>query len=293
MNVPFQKQLIAGLVFSVFAIPAALAADPPKSGAMAPHSGTMASATMRDMRASKLIGSDVRNAQDENLGNIKDLIIDVTNDRVYYAIVSFGGFLGLGDKLFAYPVGAFRQVGNDDKVILNVAKERLKNAPGFDSKEYPDFNTPKYRNEVDGYFGPDASVKPMKNQLLRRASEWIGKDINDRNGKDVGEVDDLVVNMSNGKIHYALVEFDKAWSLNDKLLAVPMQALRYTTASKDLVWDIDKSRLDTKGAFDKNKWPDINDPKTRADIDRTLVVLVPMRSSTAASGAMMQDKKPK
>ncbi|MBA2721592.1 MAG: PRC-barrel domain-containing protein [Methylibium sp.] len=245
------------------------------------------------MRASKLIGSDVRNAQDQNLGNIKDLIIDVTNDRVYYAILSFGGFLGLGDKLFAYPVSAFRQVGNEDKVILNIDEERLKKAPGFDSKEYPDFNAPKYRSEVDGYFGPDASVKPMKNQLLRRASDWLGKDINDRNGKDVGEVEDLVVNLGSGKIRYAIVEFDKSWSLNDKLLAVPMQALRYTSASKDLVWDIDKSRLDAKGAFDKNKWPDINDPKTMADIDRTLIVLVPVQSGSAASGAEMQDKKQK
>jgi len=279
MNIRFRKKLIAILlppaVALSFAGPA-IAADPPKAGTTAqPAQSRAATQPYRDMRASKLIGSDVRNAQNENLGEIKDLIIDVNNDRVYYAILSFGGFLGLGDKLFAYPVSAFTQTGNDDKVILNVDKARLKGAPGFAARDFPDFNAPKYRTDVDGYFGPTAAVKPMPNQMLRRASEWIGKDINDRNGKDVGEIEDLVVNMGNGKIHYAVVEFDKSWSLNDKLLAVPMKALHHTTTSKDLVWDIDKSRVDTSLAFDKNRWPNLNDPKHLVDVDRYLLVLVP------------------
>lgn len=287
MNVSFHKALIASLLPALALGTPALAADPPRGAAMQ-HSPS-ATMAMRDMRATKLIGSDVRNAQGENLGDIKDLIIDVANDRVYYAILSFGGFLGMGDKLFAIPVTAFRQFGTEDKVILNIDNTRLKNSPGFDGKAYPDFDTPKYRTEVDGYFGPNASVKPMSNQVLRRASEWLGKDVRDRNGKEVGEIEDLVVNMGNGRIRYAMVEFDKSWSLNDKLLAVPLKALRYTTASKDLVWDIDKSRLDAKPAFDKNKWPDINDPKTMQEIDRTLVVLVPVQGA-AASGATTRGK---
>ncbi len=283
MKVTIQKWALAATVVPVLAMSQAMAADAPKAGAMAAPAGSVAAASMREMRASKLIGSDVRNEQKEDLGDIKDLIIDVSNHRIHYAIISFGGFLGMGDKLFAFPVSAFRQVGNDDEVVLNVDKARLKAAPGFDSKEFPDFNTAKYRAQVDKYFKSSPAVKPMKNQLLMRASEWMGKDINDRNGKDVGEVEDLVVNMGSGKIHYAIVEFDKSWSLDDKLLAVPMQALHYKAESKDLVWDIDKARLDTKAAFDKNNWPDINDPKTMSDIDRTLIILVPTTADNAAS----------
>jgi sporulation protein YlmC with PRC-barrel domain len=299
MNLPIEKKLISGIIFTTFATAQVFAADTMKSSEMHPRATSAAANshmtsnqahTMRDMRASKLIGSDVRNAQNENLGEIKDLIIDVNNSRVYYAIVSFGGFLGMGDKLFAFPVNAFRQVANEDKVIINLDKERLKKAPGFNSKEFPDFNAPTYRTEVDSYFGPDAAIKPMANQVLRRASEWIGKDINDRNGKDVGEVSDLVVNMGNGNIHYAVVEFDKSWSMKDKLLAVPMQALRYTNNSKDLTWDIDKSRLDTKGAFDKNKWPDINQSKTTNEFDRMLAIQVP---PSANNNAMTADEKNK
>jgi sporulation protein YlmC with PRC-barrel domain len=289
MTISFRKTLIASLLPAVALCAPVLAADPPKQGAAIQHSSS-ATLAMRDMRATKLIGSDVRNAQGENLGEVKDLIIDVANDKVFYAVLSFGGFLGMGDKLFAIPVAVFRQFGNGDKVLLDIDNARLKGAPGFDSKAFPDFDTPKYRTDVDVYFGPNAAVKPMDNQMLRRASEWLGKDVRDRNGKEVGDVEDLVVNMGNGKILYVMVEFDKSWSLNDKLLAVSMKALRYTTSSKPLVWDIDKSRLDAKPAFDKNKWPDINDPKTMKEIDRTLLVLVPVQG-TASSAPKAAEKK--
>ena len=243
----------------------------------------------RDMRASKLIGSDVRNAQNENLGEIKDLVVDVNNGRVHYAVLSFGGFLGLGDKLFAYPVSVFTPTSDSDKVLLNVDKAKLKAAPGFESKSYPEWNDVKYSTEVDRYFGTTAVSKAMPNQMLRRASELIGKDVNDRNGKDVGEIEDLVVNMGNGKIRYAVLEFDKSWNLNDKLLAVPLSAFTYTAGRKDLVMNVDKAKLDAKLAFDKNRWPDINDPKYIVEVDRNLLTVVTPGAST--SSTMQSDSK--
>ena len=284
MNRKFKLRVLAGLCLPVIGIGMAVPAyadDAKKTGARA--ESRQVKQTMRDVRASKLIGSDVRNAQGENLGEIKDLIIDVNNARVYYAVLSFGGFLGLGDKLFAYPVRAFSQAADNDKVILNVDKAKLKAAPGFDKDRYPDFADRRYGDEVDRYFGKTIAVQPMPNQLLRRASELIGKDVNDRNGKDVGEIEDLVVNMANGNIHYAVVEFDKSWSLNDRLLAVPMKAFTYQRDRTDLVWDIDKSRVDAKLTFDKNRWPDLNDPKYLVDVDRYLVVFVPAGATTGAA----------
>ena len=233
----------------------------------------------RDMRASKLIGTDVRNAQNENLGEIKDLVIDVNNARVHYAVLSFGGFLGLGDKLFAYPIGAFSPSADGDKLVLNIDKEKLKAAPGFEAQKYPEWNDHKYETDVNRYFGPTVALERMPNQNLRRATELIGKDVNDRNGKDVGEIEDLVINIGNGRVHYAVLEFDKSWSLNDKLLAIPLRAMTYTDGRKDLVLNVDKSKLDTKLAFDKNRWPDINNPTYLVDVDRYLMVVVPEKTA--------------
>ena len=89
-------------------------------------------------RASKIIGTKVKNSKGESLGDIKDLVIDPENGQVVYGVVSFGGILGMGDKLFAIPWGAL--VWNFDKkyYILDLDKETLKKAPGFDKKHWPD-----------------------------------------------------------------------------------------------------------------------------------------------------------
>jgi sporulation protein YlmC with PRC-barrel domain len=88
-------------------------------------------------RASKIIGTDVRNTKDEDLGDIKDLVVNPENGRVAYVVVSYGGVLGMGDKLFAIPWSAVRWTPDKDYFVLNMDKEALKNAPGFDEDHWP------------------------------------------------------------------------------------------------------------------------------------------------------------
>jgi len=271
MNIPFQKKLIAVLCVSAAA---AMASMSPSIATGADKAGmktqTKNQNASRYIRASTMIGMNVRNAKGENLGEIRDLIVDVANERVYYAVLEFGGFLGLGEKLFAYPVGVFKTSADRDDLVLNVDAAQLKAAPGFARDRWPEWA--KYRGTVDRYYGATVSLKPMPGQKLRRASELLGKDVNDRAGNDVGEVIDIVVNMGNGRIHYAVIEFDRSWNLKEKLLAVPMRAFTYPGDRNDLVMDLDKSKLDTKRVFDKNRWPDLNDPKYVEDVERYLLI---------------------
>ena len=60
----------------------------------------------RLMGADTLIGEDVYNTKDEDLGDIKEIMLDMNNGKIAYAVLSFGGFLGMGDKLFAVPWSA-------------------------------------------------------------------------------------------------------------------------------------------------------------------------------------------
>ena len=226
---------------------------------------------MQDERSSKLIGMNVRNAQGENLGEIKDLVLDVNHDRVSYAILGFGGALGLGEKLFAYPVSLFSHDTTDNKLVLNVDKEKLKNAPGFERSHWPDWNRDRYRRDVESYFGPTVAAKAMPNQHLVRASELIGKDVNDRNGKDVGEIEDIVVNLGNGRIHYAVLDFDKAWSTADKLLPVAMKSIQFPAdPKKDLVLTLNRNQLDMSRGFTAHEWPNIADPAYQRNVDAYL-----------------------
>ena len=84
------------------------------------------------LTASSLADDSVQNAAGENLGDIKDLMIDTASGEIQYAVLSYGGWLGMGDKLFAVPWKAFRVDTANHCLVLDVPKERLKDAPGRD-----------------------------------------------------------------------------------------------------------------------------------------------------------------
>jgi sporulation protein YlmC with PRC-barrel domain len=105
------------------------------------------------LAASNLIGDEVENLQGEDLGHIKELMIDMQSGRVAYAVVSFGGILGIGDKLFAVPWPALRLNHQNGVFILDVAKRRLEEAPGFDKDHWPDMADVSWSDKIERYFG--------------------------------------------------------------------------------------------------------------------------------------------
>jgi sporulation protein YlmC with PRC-barrel domain len=103
--------------------------------------------------ASKIIGCKVENAKDENLGKIEDLMLDLHDGRIAYGVLSFGGFLGMGDKLFPVPFEALQYRAADGKCVLNVDKEVLKNAPGYSRDQLPDVNDRAWRTQIFSHYG--------------------------------------------------------------------------------------------------------------------------------------------
>jgi len=89
------------------------------------------------IRGKDIADYSVKNPQGEDLGSIKDVVIDINEGSIAYAALSFGGIMGLGDKLFAIPWAALRYNATDDSFVLDVPKERLENAPGFDKDNWP------------------------------------------------------------------------------------------------------------------------------------------------------------
>jgi sporulation protein YlmC with PRC-barrel domain len=112
----------------------------------------------RLMRADTLIGENVYNLEGIELGEIKDIMLDVKAGTIAYAVLSYGGFLGIGDKLFAVPWKALKPDDVYKRFILDVDKERLESAPGFDKDKWPDMADPIWQNEVHAYYG----TKPYK-----------------------------------------------------------------------------------------------------------------------------------
>ena len=116
------------------------------------------------IRASQLIGQDLKNSKGENVGEINDLVIDASG-KVRYAAVKYGGILGVGSKLFAVPFEAFhvRQDPDDpndpdDYVLtLDVTKEQLDGAQGFEDDQWPNFADTKFTQELDRRYKVDRS----------------------------------------------------------------------------------------------------------------------------------------
>jgi sporulation protein YlmC with PRC-barrel domain len=111
--------------------------------------------TPRTLSATTLIGDKVVNGYGEDLGKIEELMIDLENARVGYAVLSFGGLLGIGDKLFAIPLEALRLDAENHCFVLDIDRERLEQAPGFDKDEWPEADDLGYRREVFAFYGHD------------------------------------------------------------------------------------------------------------------------------------------
>ncbi len=102
--------------------------------------------------AEKVTGTDVYNVKGEKLGKVEDLMIDKSSGHAIYAVMSFGGFLGMGEKHHPLPWSTLKYDNNKAGYVVDLDKNKLENAPTFDSRT--DFKwTPTYGRSVDTYYG--------------------------------------------------------------------------------------------------------------------------------------------
>ena len=104
------------------------------------------------MAADTIEGDEVVNTAEEKLGKLEHIMIDVPTGRVAYAVLSFGGFLGMGDKLFAIPWRALRIDPANHRFILDIDKQTLKSAPGFDKDHWPSMADEGWARDVHTYY---------------------------------------------------------------------------------------------------------------------------------------------
>jgi len=114
--------------------------------------GVNANFPVRLLTATSIIGDNVENYAGEDLGKIKDIMIDVRRGVIEYVVVEFGGFLGVGEKYFAVPFEALELKAGKQVYLLNKDKAFLKSAPGFDKEHWPGTNSQHY-SAVRTYWG--------------------------------------------------------------------------------------------------------------------------------------------
>lgn len=126
-----------------------------KADLKADKSKDAATTTPTYMKGSAVVGMDLHNRQDEDLGEVEDLMIDTKTGRIGYAVLGFGGVMGMGEKLFAVPWQALNYNNQAKQFVLDVDKDKLKTAPGFDKDNWPDMTDVRWSKDIHTFYGSD------------------------------------------------------------------------------------------------------------------------------------------
>lgn len=279
---------MAPLLVSVAASFISAQETPRKAGSVpaALEAGTRGAARCK---ASQLIGCAITNSKNENLGEIQDIVLDSGNQRIAYAVVAFGGFLGMGEKYFAMPWRCIEVVqrGTDDapRATLGLDQETLKAAPGFDKSKWPDMANPTWALQVDDYYRarsekarPDGVAEPKgsgvdgksgvdrapasKTFVHRRLSKLIGMNVVDVQHKNLAEIEDLVVDTKFATIDGALLSFGGTLGMGEKFVLVASEVLTLNHEKDVFVFACTKAGLETM-ALPEGKCPALNNDEWR------------------------------
>ncbi|AYK14606.1 MAG: PRC-barrel domain-containing protein [Methanosarcina flavescens] len=239
------------------------------------------------LSASTLKGDKVVNAAGDDLGKIEELMIDLRDGRLAFAVLSFGGFLGLGNKLFAIPWQAFRLKLHDHALVLDVPKETLEKAEGFDKDNWP-VTSREWLSTVYNYYGYQpywqtgvAAGMPEETESERMtragrtsadrekpdflsASTLKGDKVVSPTGDNIGKIEEFMIDIQDGKVGYVVVSHGGILGIGNKLFAVPWQALTLRVHEHAFALNVPKETLEKSEGFDKDNWP-----LTREELSRT------------------------
>ncbi|HEX6882982.1 MAG TPA: PRC-barrel domain-containing protein [Planctomycetota bacterium] len=193
--------------------------------------------------ASDLVGMKVVSQEGESLGKIEDVVVHPGGMHAH-AVLSFGGWLGMGDKLFAMPWSVLRSVApetgkdaDERTLALQVDKETLKSAPGFDKKNWPSLASPDWSREIDAFYA--VGRKPAHTQpvpaaaptsvITWRVSELKGFDVETPTGEELGEIEEVAID-ANGRVSYVALKHGGSLLGGAKHVAVPWDALKFSLA---------------------------------------------------------------
>lgn len=227
---------------------------------------------------SRLKEDKIVNSEGENLGKIEDLMIDLQDGRLAYAIISFGGgFMDIGDKLFVIPWQALLKPF-EHAFLLDIPRDVLEKAEGFDKE-----NLPKTREELSRtytYYGfepywqtgtlkrisgegefertAQESSTSRENPDFLSADKIKGDKVVNSAGEHLGKIEELMIDYQDGRVAYAVLSFGGFLGIGNKIFGIPWQALSLRQSEDTFLLDIPKDVLKKAEGFDKDNWPITN-----------------------------------
>jgi sporulation protein YlmC with PRC-barrel domain len=247
-----------------------LAQDPIKLDINGPEHASHANCPKDAAKASHIIGMTVINNQDEKLGKVRDLAVDLESGRIVEAILATGGFIGIGDTLTAVPPEALQGDVARKELRLDANKEKLKGAPKFETSNWAECCTANHLSAVYSYYGEehDLSFIQASNGRIQSASKLMGISVTDLQDEKVGKVENLLLDLPSGRVVAVIVSSGGFLGMDGELSAVPPTVLRCTKDRGGLRFDTTKERLSSAPHFKANQWPDFSQSGYAAGVYR-------------------------
>lgn len=191
---------------------------------------------------SELVGMKVVSQDGVGLGKIEDVVVHPGN-RAAYAVMSFGEWHGIGDKLFAMPWTVLRTIELDSSkndsarsLVLPLDRERLKTAPGFDKRKWPSFANPEWTKDIDAFYIGDVNpnlgstaveASARVAHLTWRVTELKGTKVSTPDGDTLGDVQELAID-SAGRVNYATLSVGGFLGIGERVVPIPWDMLKFT-----------------------------------------------------------------
>ncbi len=229
------------------------------------------------LNVDKILGQKVLNQANEEVGTLKDIVINTRNGSIDYAVLSHGGLWGIGNELYALPWSTFsfnRADGDADKwrITAAVTKAQLEKSQGFDQNNWPNMADESWSRTFDNMWGREdaqRTAEARQTAAFQRASKIIGMNVKARDDKSIGEIKELNVTERNGRVAYAVIDAGGFLDGKESWVAVPWSSLQFDAQGENIRLDSDKRQLQPL-AFDKNNRPDVNNSEWSNKVHRDL-----------------------
>ena len=106
-----------------------------------------------NVRVSDVLGASIYNLGGEPIGRVGDIVIERTDGKIKYAILSFGSYFGSGHDYFPMPWTELKYNQYLDGFVIDVTRQLLENAPRYTAGNDPDWNSQAYEETIQNYYG--------------------------------------------------------------------------------------------------------------------------------------------
>jgi sporulation protein YlmC with PRC-barrel domain len=211
--------------------------------------GTMSSLIASD----RVEGTAVYDAQGQHIGKVEHLVIDKPGGRVVYAVLSFGGFLGIGANHYPIP---WAMLDYDVKLggyRVDITEEELKTAPKIEQGESWEQANRDRDKEVQDYWQQPAPVQERKTSSLITSDRVEGLPVYDLHGKRIGKVERLMIDKPTGQIAYAILSFGGFLGVGEEHYPIPWSMLTYNEKPDGFQLDVTKEQLKNAPKIEQGK----------------------------------------